>query len=148
MHLRKVVCDQAVLGLIALFSLLTGCSQKIEPQPVPPAEARIRKLGSIYHEFGASQHKKPASMDELKAWAKKVSKTKLAEMQIEDAEAVFFSPRDNQPYVLVHGGPAGPWQVIAHEKTGMDGKRYVVTARGSALEIEDAAFKQNMPSAR
>jgi hypothetical protein len=148
MHFRNVVCGQAVLGPFVLFCLLTGCGQKIEPQPLPAAEAVIRKLGSLYHDFGATQHKKPANMEELKAWAKKLPKTRLADLGIEDVEAIFVSPRDNQPYVLVHGGPAGPWQVVAHEKTGKDGKRYVVTAMGSALEIEDAAFKQNMPSAR
>jgi hypothetical protein len=148
MHFRKVVCGQARLGLFAVFLLLTGCSQKIEPQPLPLAEAVIRKLGSLYHDFGTTQHKKPANMEELKTWAKKLPKTRLAELGIEDAEAIFVSPRDKEPYVLVRGGPAGPWQVIAHEKTGMDGKRYVVTAMGSALEIEDASFKQNMPSAR
>src|SRR5260370_16457005 len=107
MHFGKVVYGQAVLGLFALFPLLTGCSQKIEPQPVPPAEARIRKLGSIYHEFSVSQHKKPASMDELKAWAKNLSKTRLGELGIADVDAPFVSPPPNQPYVLLPRGP--PW---------------------------------------
>ena len=143
MHFRNVVCGQAALGLFAVLPLLTGCGQKIEPQPLPPAEARVRKLGTIYHEFITAQHgKKPANMEELKAWAKKLSKTRLGEMGIEDVDATFVSPRDNQPYVLLRGGPAGPWQVVAYEKTGLEGKRYVITAMGSALELEESALKQ------
>jgi len=148
MHFRKVVCRQALLGLVALFPMVIGCGPRIEPQPLSPGEARIRKFGLIYQEYMGSQHKRPASIDELKTWSKKLSKTRLTELEIPDVEEVFVSPRDQHPYVLVRGGPTGTWQVVAHEKVGEGGKRYLFTAMGSFPELEEAAFKQVVPNAR
>jgi len=143
MHFRKMVCGQAVLGLLVLFPLLAGCGQKIEPQTPPLVETRIRKLNSFYQAFSTTNNKKPASAEELKTWAKKLSKTKLAEMQVEDVDEVFVAPRDNKPYVIT-AKPAGAWMVVAYEQTGTAGKRYVMTATGSALELDDTAMKQVM----
>src|SRR5207245_7605885 len=125
MHLRKVVCGQTVLGLVALLPFVIGCGQRIEPQPLSPGEARIRKFGLIYQEYMGSQHKRPASTDELKAWAKKISKTRLGELEIPDVEEVFVSPRDQHPYVLVRGVLTATWQVVAQEEVGEGGKRYL-----------------------
>lgn len=141
MHVRTGILGQAVLGVALLFPLLTGCRQQEEPRQPPLVEVRIRQLNSLYNAFGAIHHKKPANMEELRGWAKKLSKTKLAELRVDDVDEVLISPRDNQPYVVVNGGPAGPWMVVLHEKTGQDGKRYVMTAMGSALELDDAAMK-------
>lgn len=140
MHSGRFVCCQTVLGLVVLLSFAFGCGERIEPQPLSLPEARIRNFGKVYREFQTAQHKKPANLEELKTWAKKLPKTRLDELEIADIDEVFVSPRDNQPYVL-KATPAGPWQVVAHEKTGMAGKRYVITAMGSALELDESAFK-------
>ena len=107
MHLQGAIGGKALLGTVALVLLVSGCGQKIEPQPISPGEARIRKFGMLYHEYSAVVHKKPANLEELKAWAKKLSKTRLTEMEIQDIEEVFVSPRDQQPFVMVRGGPSG-----------------------------------------
>jgi len=146
MYLRKVVSGQVVLGLIALFPLMSGCSQSTEPQVPPLGHLRIQKLGSICTQFAVSQRRQPSNVDELKAWAKKLPKEKLDAMGIENIDEAFISPRDQHPYVLVRGGPQ--MMIQAHEKTGEGGKRYVLYSTGSVFEMADGAFKEIMANAR
>jgi hypothetical protein len=146
MHLRKVVSCPVVLGLVSLFPLVSGCSKPIEPQAVPLAHDRIQKLASICRDFAVSQKRQPANVDELKAWAKKLPKDKLAVLGIENVDEAFVSPRDQQPYVLVRGGPQ--MMIQAHEKTGEGGKRYVVYTTGSVFEMADKAFNELMSNPR
>jgi hypothetical protein len=148
MHRRKVFSGQAVIGLVALTFLANGCRQGVPDREQPSAEARIQKLAGLSSSYAAKQRKKPASIDELKAWAKKLDKTELAQMRIEDPESAFVSPRDNQPYVLVKSAGSGPGDVLAYEKTGAGGKHYVVTPMGSAFELDDVELKRRVPSAR
>ncbi len=87
-------------------------------------------------------------MEELKAWTKKLNKTELVQMGVDDPETAFVSPRDNQPYVLVKGGGSGPGDVLAYEQTGVGGKHYIVTPMGRAFELDDLELKRRVPSAQ
>jgi hypothetical protein len=148
MRRRKVTYGQMVLGLAALFAFVNGCGPTVPYREQPSAEARIQKLASLSSAYAVQQKKKPASIDELKAWAKKLDKTELARLGIEDPESAFVSPRDNEPYVLVKSAGSGPGDVLAYEKTGAGGKHYVVTPMGSAFELDKAELKRRVPSAK
>ena len=145
MYRRRTVSGQVTLSL-ALFLSALGCRQSIEPQVPPLGHLRIQKLSSLCQQFAVSQRKPPATIDELKAWAKKLPKEKLDAMGIDNVDEAVVSPRDQQPYVLVRGGPQ--MMIQAHEKIGAGGKRYVLYSTGSVFEMGDDAFKQLMANAR
>jgi hypothetical protein len=143
-----------VLILLALggwVGLLAGCGRQTGGTKVAsPAEVNLQKILRLYGEFQRSQHKAPANADELKAWAKKQSKEKLTEMSIEDVDTVFISPRDNEPYEVVQL-PMGRGPLVAHEKTGVGGKRYVIGSTGTLVEMDQKQFeeqRQNVPGRR
>jgi hypothetical protein len=147
MHRRKVVSGQVVLGLVVL-SLLNGCGPRLPDRVQPSAEARIQKLAGLCNKFATRQRKKPASIEELKTWAKSLDKNDLVQMGIEDPDTAFVSPRDNQPYVLVRSGGSGPGDVLAYEKVGEGGKHYIVTPMGAAFELDEQELRRRVPSAK
>jgi hypothetical protein len=148
MHRRKVFCCQVGMGLAVLIPLVSGCRQGVPYREQPSAEARVQKLAALCSAYAVQQKRKPASIDELKAWAKKLDKTEQARLGIEDPENAFVSPRDNEPYVLVKSAGSGPGDVLAYERTGAGGKHYIVTPMGSAFELDKAELKRRVPSAK
>ena len=147
MRWGKRIRRQAILGLV-VFSLAHGCSRPLEPQVPPLAQARIRKLAALCSRYAVKQKKKPASIEELKAWVKKMSPTEMGELGLEDPETAFISPRDNQPFILVKSGGSGPGDVLAYEKIGEGGKHYIVTPMGAGFELDEAELKRRVPSAK
>jgi hypothetical protein len=149
MRVRRLVERPIILGMVA-FTLLSGCGRSIEPQVPPAGLSRIQKLATVCREYAVNQKKQPSTVEELKAWAKKQPKSQLTWLGIEDVDQAFVSPRDQQPYVLVRGAgqKMGPLMVLAYEKTGENGKRYVVTTTGSVLELEEKPFQEVMANAR
>jgi hypothetical protein len=148
MHPRRVFRDFIVFGVGLSVPFVIGCGPNLPDRVQPSAEARIAKLASICSKYAVKQNKKPANIDELKSWAKRLSKAELDQLGIEDPDAAFVSPRDHQPYVLVKSPGAGPGDVIAYEKTGEGGMHYIVTPYGRAFELDDAELKRRVPSAK
>jgi hypothetical protein len=107
---------------------------------------RIRNLASLCSQYAFKHKRRPASIEELKAWLKKLSPAERQELRAEDPESALTSPRDNQPFVLIR--TATPRDILAYEKIGEGGKHYVVTATGGVIELEDAELKRRVPSAK
>jgi hypothetical protein len=140
-----MVRGQVIIAVVAI-ALAIGCGTKLEVQEAPLVYTRIRNVASLCGKYAIQHRKKPASIEELKAWVKKLSPAERSELRIEDPETAFVSPRDHQPFVLVRARTPG--DILAYEKTGEGGKHYVVTAVGGTIELEDAALKQRVPSAK
>ena len=119
-------------------------------------ESPLKPLAIFYGSF-ITQHqgKPPPGEPEFKAFLKEtVNADKLqAEFQITDIEKLFLSTRDNKPYVVYYGtmpggqGPGGA-PVVAHEKEGVKGKRFVASALGAVAEVDEAEFRKMVPNAR
>jgi hypothetical protein len=60
-------------------------------------------------------------------------------------DQTFVSSRDKLPFVTVP--PSGSSGVVAFERKGVDGKRYVGTAQGSAYEVDENYFREQVPNA-
>src|SRR3712207_7822251 len=54
-------------------------------------------------------------------------------LEVEDVDRVLVSPRDDEPFVLVHL-PVGMGPVLAYEKTGVGGKRLVLSSQGTVRD--------------
>ena len=65
----------------------------------------------------------------------------LAWFDVDDPGKLLVSPRDNQPYEIYYGGSrASHW--IAHEKVGVDGKRWAVDQNGILQEMDEVAIRE------
>jgi hypothetical protein len=137
-----------LLELAALLALVNGCGPTVPYREQPAAEARIQKLAGLCSTYAVRNKKSPASIEELKAWVKKLNRTEFARLGIEDPDTAFVSPRDHQPYVLVRSSGSVRTTVLAYETIGEGGKRYIVTPLGQAFELNEAELKRRVPNAR
>jgi hypothetical protein len=72
-----------------------------------------------------------------------------AALDSDDVEKVFQSTRDGNPYVIVWGvdiigAEKNSDTILAYERTGANGMRWVVTCRGESKEVNDTEFA-NLP---
>jgi hypothetical protein len=141
-----------LLGLVLVF--LVGCQKKPTKTDLAPEEKHILKLASLYSDFRSKKKRAPNNLEELKGFARAMSKEDLAARGIDDIDKAFTSPRDNQPYKLVgpqarpagRGGPPLP-MVILYETTGVNGKRMVASGMGGgAFEWDEEQLKQHVPN--
>ena len=96
----------------------------------------------------------PGLVKEFKDFIRSLPKAELDGMGVDPSnlDSLFTSPRDNQPFVVRYqqaksaGGMMGGQPiVVAYEKTGVDGKRAVVTSLAGVEELDEAQFKQKVP---
>ena len=139
-------------GFVASFVLLTatGCTNT---EAVQEQASTIKPLAVLYGKYiGEHRGQPPASEAEFKAYVQANGKPILDANKISDADSLFTSSRDHQPYVILYGplkGPPGPagQPVFAYEKVGVNGKRYVASSLGAVEEVDDAKFKELVPAA-
>jgi hypothetical protein len=123
---------------LPFFSLIVcamlGCGGN---PPTAPTEISLRKLASYYGMF-ISTHKDVAPGNETQL--REFIKSKSADA---DLDSLFQSARDGQPYVVVYLGAAKrtPDRVIAYEKDGVSGKRFVAFGTTAVRELDDAEFQ-------
>jgi hypothetical protein len=141
-------------GFAAVIILAAGCSGKVVKAREDP-KSHIKQLGILYGRFtGEHQGRGPANEKEFKDYIRKMDADQLpAGIDKANVDALFVSPRDNQPYGIVYGvspGPPGPQgsTVTVYEKTGVDGKHYVFMGAGQVEEVDDAKLKQLVPAGR
>ena len=134
-----------VSRIVVLGSLcLAGCGSR--DGTLPPAKANLQQVAILLGKYqGANKGKMPAHVDELKKFVKANPNVAAAPI---DVETVFVSPRDQEPFVLVQaqskGGIPPPHikTMIAHEKTGQSGRRYVAYATAEVEEVDEARFNE------
>jgi hypothetical protein len=139
---------------LGAFSLLAGCGKKEED----PTHTRFRSLGILIGQYIAGHSgAAPRSAEDLKKFAQSLPAERLQQLKIDanELDQLVISPRDQQPIVfraLPRGGGADPSQgaVIAYEKVGSGGKRYVIyhTPPGKAEEVDEDRFKELVPEAK
>jgi hypothetical protein len=133
-----------LLGVFALF----GCASSDELNT--PTAARLRGIATYYLDLTFARNGKgPANEQELKRHLRKQERTDLISNGI-DPQAIdstlFVSERDQEPFVVLYGqsitrisADAAP--LVAHEKTGKDGKRIAVLANSKLRLVDDAGLQ-------
>jgi hypothetical protein len=140
-------------ALTLFVCLAVGCSSSGRRE-LPSETVHIMKLSALYGDFRrAHANKAPASVEELKGWARSLPKDKLGQLQIENLDDAFNSPRDNQPYQMAQpqanqpGAQFGVQRVVFYEKVGVNGKHMTVSSMGSFSELNEAELKRLVPGA-
>lgn len=138
---------------LALLCAVSGCGGGGGPNQETSPLKPIAKLYGDY--INQHQGRPPRGEAEFKAFLResKNASRLQAEFKITDIDKLLISPRDNQPYSISYGaisrnaGPGGA-PVVAYEKMGSGGKRFVVSALEAVEEVDDAAFRRMVPDAR
>lgn len=143
-HRPSLVLAPIVLGLVAV----SGCGSSDVDSP---AAARLRALANLYLDCAVARNGiGPADEGAFKKYLRKVDGIVLQLNGIErdSIDSLFVSERDQEPLVVLYGvgisgmsGVSAP--VVAHEKTGKNGKRLVVLAN-TKVEMADEARLQDL----
>jgi hypothetical protein len=121
-----------VLGITSLT--LAGCSK-----PPKEEESAVKNLRKIVQAFSVAEykvHRAPRDEAELKRFLGETGVTG-------DLDQVLISPRDNQPYAIGYGArlePEGMKTILAHEKDGVEGARWVLMLSGDVKLLPDEEF--------
>lgn len=128
---------------------LVGCGGPSEVRnPQAKVESHLQTLSVLFMQY-TSENKGQSPPDEA-TFKKYVNGLPPERLMGKTADELFISPRDSQPYVVFYGVKmgmpgAGPPAVVAYEKTGVLGKRYIATALGGVEEVDEAKFQQLVP---
>lgn len=146
-----LIVSGLVLGGVALILLLRTPELGVT---AVPGHNNLQTLAIFYGRYvGAHRGKPPAKLDEFKSWLKKQPREQFESLQVDPdkLDALFTSPRDNQPFGFVFSasamtpGPEGKGSVIIYEQTGVGGKRLVAYSTSQIEEVDEATFQRLVP---
>jgi hypothetical protein len=140
---RDVVVPLACLwGLLAV----SGCSGHVKHEERDTSQENLTKIYQAYSMAVQTTKRPPQSEEDMRALLKQGGG---------DPDVLLRSPRDGQPYVIIWGVRLDALDiasteespvVLAHEQTGVSGKRYVLRVEGSnELLTEDQFAKARFP---
>jgi hypothetical protein len=135
----------AVRVLCACVALAMACCHR----PAGQADETATRLRTLlfplidYVEETQRDGTGPAGEKGFKSFLAGLSEQKRGDLQIGSTETLLVSPRDRQPFVIDYTisttGGAAP---AAWERTGVDGRRYVVFLDARVDEVDDEAFRK------
>jgi len=143
---------RVVAGWGCALSLVSsvGCGDKSQP-PVNEARSRLQQLYILLAKF-AAKHGGDAPADEaaLRAFLADLPPHERSHAHVTDPDALFVSPRDQQPFVVRYGGRMPPFpgeqataeHVVAYERSGAQGKKLVVYGNGQIEEVDEARARE------
>jgi hypothetical protein len=127
--------------LLLLLVSGTGCSpsQVVVHAQLDPSHEHLMHIGSAYNRFNAQYKKAPGNVADLLPFLKEFG----------NPDELLRSPKDGAPYVICWGVDlqvpqtwARSTGVLAYEKYGAAGQRYVLTTLRSVILMTDNEFRQ------
>jgi hypothetical protein len=130
-----------VLGVVA-----TGCN---DDALTSPTALKLQGLANAYLDHVVGAGGPPADEKALKKHMAGLRASVQYDYHVDpnNLDSSFISQRDNEPFVVMYGKGIGKIsgdskQVIAHEKTGKNGKRLVVFASTKVDNVGEAELEQ------
>ena len=149
-----MMMSSQTVRLVSALALSLGClSLGCKPvnKPAPPAESNLKVLSVFYGRYiQTHQGQTPPDAEAFKKFITSMPASELETFKVTDVEKLFVSPRDGQLCVVRYGfalpppGPTGA-PVVAYEKVGVNGRRYVAYSVGGVDEVDEARFRQLVP---
>jgi hypothetical protein len=137
-----------VAGLFVLaLCVLPGCGSSDELNS--PTAARLRGISTYYLDLAFARNGPgPGSEQELKKHMRRQERSDLISYGIDPQalDSTFVSGRDQEPFVVLYGQTirkvtADEAPLVAHEKTGKDGKRLAVLANNKVHLVDEAGLE-------
>jgi hypothetical protein len=114
-----------------------GCSEKPKFQENKAAD-HLRKIAIAFDNFNHGKGHPPKDAEDIKPILKLLSPK-------ENPDDVLRSPNDGEPYEILWGvnleRQTEFGAIFAHEKKGVDGKRYVITVSRLVSQMTDAELQ-------
>jgi hypothetical protein len=135
--------------LLLALAALAGCNSAKRDAARQRQSSHLRTLVSVYNFAASKQGHPPAGETEFKSFIDTSAKPMIDSLKLSSPNELFVSERDGQPFVVVYSKrpPGMNPDVIAYEKTGVDGKRLVGYSLGMIEEVDEARFNQLVPAA-
>jgi hypothetical protein len=129
----------SLLAAVVVLAAITGCGDA--PRVQKGTGEKLEQFSAVYRAATEKLRRPPASADELKPY--------LSPGQ--SLDALLTSPNDNQPHVVIWGADVRAGMelkplVIAYEKEGSGGNRFVMTAMGVFLMGPEDFKEANFPT--
>jgi hypothetical protein len=150
MRTSKDIPLRAAPGLLVLALVaLSGCGSSDELNS--PTAARLRGISTYYLDLAFARNGPgPASEQELKKHMRRQERSDLLSNGIDPQlidSTQFVSERDQEPFVVLYGltirkVTADSAPLVAHEKTGKDGKRLAVLANNKVRLVDEAGLEE------
>lgn len=141
--------------VLVMFCAAAGCYSRGKSNKAEEASP-LKPIAKFYGDFiNQHQGRPPSGEAEFKAFLKEATNADRLKdtFKITDIDKLLISPRDNKPYVIYYGnisnnqGPGGA-PVVAYEKVGVAGKRFIASALGAVAEVDEATFHRMVPDPR
>jgi hypothetical protein len=142
----RIVARRSWLILPVAVALL-GCGAD---ERNSPTALKLKALANFYLDCAVGQQGRgPANEQAFKKHIRSVPDFQLKANGLDPAQldATFVSDRDQEPFVVAYGSAVGrisgdSTQVVAHEKTGKNGKRLVVFVSTKVDLVDEGRLKQ------
>lgn len=134
--------------VLSIAAALCGCGSD---ERNSPTAAKLKALANFYLDYAVAQpgHQGPANEQAFRKHIRSVPDFQLKANGLDPAtlDATFVSERDQEPFVILYGSTISrisgdSTQVIAHEKSGKNGKRLVVYASAKVDLVDEAKLKE------
>ncbi len=145
MRQGQKMCVRAA-WLLLVICLMSGCSDDALKSPTA---LKMSGLANAYLDHVVGANGAPADEKALKKHMSGLRASVQYDYHIDpnNIDGSFVSERDNEPLVVIYGKgiskiSGDSKQVIAHEKTGKNGKRLVVFASTKVENVDEAELNQ------
>lgn len=146
-------CAVATLCVVGVAVALAGCGAP-KTGPVAAEQTSLGWLGTMYGMYiGQHGGQTPKSIDDLRKFVDKTMKPEmLTRLNVQNIDALFVSPRDGKPYVLVSyaklppptGGQPAP--LVLYEAEGQGGQHAAAFLGGNTRQVSDQELQQLLPT--
>jgi hypothetical protein len=129
------------LLLLGVFVAAVGCSGR--GPPPPGAQLKVEETSYWFQKYRAKNNRQTPPNED--AFVKFIQKNMKEEQNKDMPGDILVSPRDNQKLVVQYGKlPSNDpnKNVVAYEKEGYDGKKWMVNEMGYSREVDDAELQQ------
>ena len=134
----------SVVGSLIWVLIAAGCTGEGGERD----RADLNALSVYYLDYARSNRTPPANEQVLRQYIEAVPVELRQQLNAEDVDSLFVSPRDGKPYVVIYGEATRGEipDVFAYEQDGADGKRWVARSLGYVREFEDGEFQELIAS--
>lgn len=133
-----------VIPLVGL--MLVGCTAQEDPDQL--ARRRLNQIGQAYGLGAFFVGHRTRCEDDVR----ETLRTMIIQPEPKDRDAIMISPRDGEPFVIIYGEgvadvldmqhPNAKNIIMAYERTGLEGKRYVLMSAQNVEVLTDDDFSR------